>query len=913
MNKLQEYLISLKANISGVDDVTRGLSKIDKKIGTTVGDYDKLESKSLNVGQGFKKIAQIMDRQVAFSIDKNNQRLRKLTYTWKDFNGRMFKTQYTMRKVNNVWTAYNRSIKVTPVALQKSAVSMANFIKLASRAAMVIPLWFVMRRGFTAIMGVIGETIAAWGTFNDAMARVKTVVSASSNSVETDMIVIRRSILDMALKTRMPLSDLAEAFYYLRTANLSTAQAIAAFEPTVNLMVGTLNDAKSSARLVAGVYNTMGDSIGKNLTVQQKFIKIGDVLSYTYSNQDVQLSELTESYTKMAPYISGVSDSFTDVITTLGFLNTHMLRAGRTGRLTGRALLQITKNASKLAEIFNITFDFNKPLHFLGIVKKIANELHGRKITAGQMEALRQVFETRGAVPIALLVENFAKLQKALKLADKNAKGFNARMRAIRENTIPAQLQQMRNDLSVLFIDAVGGQQNFIDFLKKINAGLKDLDTTAIHFGDTWQYFLKVIAPKLAYWIGKLQDLGQLTGLAKGKPEAPYSGDNRTPEQFYIDQEAARKKLKENPPTPPVSPKTKEEVLKEFDAKNKKIAFDLTKKTNTELTRRVAILKVLGANELDIARYRLRQFKISKNLLLDEVKKVELQKLENDVIKARLQQENLLVNSYQKTSLQIAKLMGASELQILEIQRQQIKQNIRGLSTQQQQLALDKLRTKEALVLANAVNKQRSSMRSLYLQYAEAGPLERRRLRIAMKLVRMKDREIMKAYLSSRLDRSIIDKYYTHFTERINRFRADVAQKSFTLPTLPKEVKLPGITGRFKDFIVDVPTEFWVTWTTKYKEALRGFRKEFVDITSSFGLPVAPYPRNPGSTVGGSTKITANLTPVFNLNIQWKLLDDSLKTWSEKAGAELTEKLKSDIALQQFLAKALSPILVYNP
>ena len=161
------------------------------------------------------------------------------------------------------------------------------------------------------------------------------------------------------------------AFYFLKTANLETNEAMAAFIPTINVMVGTIGEAQQTARAVAGMYNTMGKSMGKNLTITEKFTRIADILTYTYSTQDVQMKELVESYTKMAPYLSGMSDKFKDIITMLGFLNTHLLRSGRTGRLTGRAILQILKNLEKLSGALGIKFDTKKPMDFLKIVKQI--------------------------------------------------------------------------------------------------------------------------------------------------------------------------------------------------------------------------------------------------------------------------------------------------------------------------------------------------------------------------------------------------------------------------------------------------------------------------------------------------------------------------------------------------------------
>lgn len=232
-----------------------------------------------------------------------------------------------------------KQFTVTQKGLEKSTVGLAGKMgKLALRAVMVVPIWMALRAAMMRVLMTIRMIVTGLLDLDEGMARIKTVMHGTAESIARDMGSIRAYILQMATRSRVPIKELTEAFYFLKTANLSAQEAMAAFIPTLNAMVGTGNKAKNTARAVAGMYNTMGKYLGDTLTITEKFTKIADVLTYTYATQDVQLEELIAGYTKLAPYLSGLDDDFETIVATLGFLNTQLLRGGRTGRLKiGRA------------------------------------------------------------------------------------------------------------------------------------------------------------------------------------------------------------------------------------------------------------------------------------------------------------------------------------------------------------------------------------------------------------------------------------------------------------------------------------------------------------------------------------------------------------------------------------------------
>ncbi len=96
------------------------------------------------------------------------------------------------------------------VADKKGQSYAQGFVKIAKRALLTIPVWLLLRSTFMLLLRTIGEIIRTNVELQDKFARIRTVVSASSSSIERDMIVIKRAILDASVTTRRPILELAD-------------------------------------------------------------------------------------------------------------------------------------------------------------------------------------------------------------------------------------------------------------------------------------------------------------------------------------------------------------------------------------------------------------------------------------------------------------------------------------------------------------------------------------------------------------------------------------------------------------------------------------------------------------------------------------------------------------------------------
>lgn len=802
--------------------------------------------------------------------------------------------------------------------VKKSSKSLReNMSRLGKRALLTIPIWFALRNAFMAVNRAITETITTNLKFEESLARIETVVHGEASTIKAEMAGIKQTILNVATKTDRPINELAEAFYFLRTSNLETAEAMALFEPTVNAMIGTGNDAKDTARALAGIYNTLGKRIKDTANIQETAQRIGDVLTFTYATQDVQLQELVEGYTKLAPYVSGLDDSFSDIIATIGFLNTKLLRSGRTGRLTGRSILQLTKNASKLASEFGIVFDPDKPISFIDTLRQLNAQMGSTlTMTARQQQQIQEVFATRGGVPIRLLLDNFEEFEQVLNKTSTSAEGFAEKMKSIRMRTINAQMRRMRNIFMAMANDFISGiyatgelagaLQNVNDNIEKGRKPAKDL---GLMFGfvnkkakdliDTLESIPATDVAKQASLETAFPILGLLEGLktfkdAFGEGLAELTGFD---EYVEVQEESikAYEDLKELA--------KKGQLTQEDRIKNQNTIKANLKRETMEIERQVKLMKARGKSEAEILKYKEEAFQEISGLFQEEDKINELYKIRTDQLVQINEHIREMEETFAGAQVQMLEAMGANELQILDAKKQQLRADRDLIGEEQYILELARLRTQEAITLQQLKLKEKRIANDLYLSYEKASAEEKGRLRRMMELRLKSPDAIAKKFRGNMFDRRIITQYWNHFSQEAQDAIGAIAQREYNLPTgmpimetgapeIPKNV-LP--TGEIN--------AYWREWITGAKRATdtfsQFFKKSMQTAFPEFERQLkAPEKRLP------KPQITADFGDI-NLNFPM----DNLEDFASETANKIKGKILSDENLQRKLAKILRPYI----
>lgn len=791
--------------------------------------------------------------------------------------------------------------------------------KAGSRALLVAPVWLALRAVMMLVIRTIGNMVRANLDLEEGMARIRTVMQGTSAEIDANMSVIERKIRDVASKTSQSLKQLAEAFYFLKTANLTAEEAMAGFEPVVNAMIGTGNSAKDMARAVAGMFNTMGNQMDETMTVTEKFTKIADVLTYTYATQDVQMSELTASYEKLAPYVAGLDDDFTDLVTMLGYLNTRLLRGGRTGRLTGRAILQLSKNAKQLAHEFGVTFDPNQPMSFITTLEKINEKMSGAtKLTAKEGEALQKVFATRGGVAIRLLLQDFEDFTENLKRAREEADGFAEKMADIRMDTITAQMKRMENNFANLsgeFFATAIGAGDVVEAIKELNDWMESIRPNVRATGDaigwvaynlTQSALAFELLMKSGSWRKYTEEHAKMQlGL---KSPADYLQD-----VLKREQEVAKKRKEQS-------------VLSEGTQKVEEERIQTLKEEKEEQSKIVSLLKTMGAHELDIARYKLNSLELSTITRTEEEYKLELQKRQNNVLEAQGKIRQEIYTNFMSAEVDLLKTMGASEMQILRHKKDQIEANRELMDKTQYLMALSDNRRKTQIAIANELQKEKDIATDLAMQYYKADEIERNRLKRFFELRKLEPDDLSEAWEDNMFDRSVIDEYWKQFSDKGRQAVSEVIAEMFDLDIeksrkggiypfestkLEGEGKQPLIPQDFEDKLTqDIPKSFWDNWLTSEEIAMQKFAEDFKLIGTSATGYLKAGSLSPKQT-GAREKIQSQLAkegitiPIENIHVN--LPENSLDRVAEETAKQIEEKLKTDEDLAKKIANIIRP------
>ena len=729
----------------------------------------------------------------------------------------------------------------------KKAQSFADVLdKATSRALIVAPIWLVLRQAMMLVLDTMKLLITANLDLETSMANIQTSLRGSAESVQLQS----NAIKELLVSTRSPVGvkELGTAYVELQKVLQDTATSMAGFKATETLMVATGLSAKEAGSLMAKTFLEIGSSMDASLSSAEKFQRIADILTFTTKTQGVEVKGLADSYSKLAPFLTGTSDKFEDVITLLGFLSTHFIEGGRAGQSLSTELVNLQKNAKTLADVFQVQLNPNNTTSIIETFKQIEDKIKSTgKLSEEQSLAISKIFGgARTSAPAREILTNLDDLIKALDDAKEHASGFAEKTKGIVENTTVLQFRELLKilgDLSTTFAGTFFSSESLATGLKHINDWLLAMRPTVEGVGVGMSYLYEQVSRSIAPW----KDLLFLDFKKFGN-EPGLRGFTAFVDEYLKSQaQMVEAEKKRNAPTP-TTPETdknlesvKEETMQTKELGNMLSALDIAQSRILEI--KIAQLQANHANLTD-EDYSLKletlKYEQAVALLKERQKANDELSKENTSVARRDELE------YIKESGALLQALGADESQILAIKLQELEINKDNLSPIAYGLELEKLRFQQVVAITKAREQEALAQANFAVEYAKADEFDRARLRRLQELRNLSTSDVLGKLNQSPFDANIIEQNLSKFSKDTQVAVGQALTAKFHLPGEPVGGLEKVPTDELKQ-LTGGASMFWDAWESRKQTALADFSRDFSRTVSGAFAEANPFGVLPGS------------------------------------------------------------------
>jgi len=322
--------------------------------------------------------------------------------------------------------------------------------------------------------------------------------------------------------------DYMEAVYELTSANISLHNALKFTDTTMKVAIAAEGNITETTKILAGMYNIYKDSIKGVSSEQEKFNQIANTILVTWSREQVELSELNNAMKYVAASGRALNIDYRVLVTTIGHLNTHMIRSATSGTGLRQMMAQTSKDAGGLKDAFGefsndlikfsksqeAAFDPNKPTDFIAIMELMRKKLlanrkdfvdYGQDIifTNKELSEAYKIMSLRGANVGLTLLRTLPELKRKIEETLNLSKNFTDEFIKIQERNLPQQWEIFIRNLQTVpaaFLLGVTHSQSIAEALSNVNEVMGKIIVGAFVVGSTitdWGKYLLDASLKL--------------------------------------------------------------------------------------------------------------------------------------------------------------------------------------------------------------------------------------------------------------------------------------------------------------------------------------------------------------------------------------------------------------------------------
>lgn len=559
-----------------------------------------------------------------------------------------------------------KALKKAMAELHPVAETTGNdFLKIARKAAMVAPIWMVIRGSIQLVTNTIGDGIQRIIDLDKALAEMK-IQTSDATTFDKYAESIQNFMNSFSKETGTSINDISAAYRAFSETGLSVGESLDGMVVAIKGSIGTLTDSGELARSLVQLYHNFGDTVDKAVPPNQKMAYMMGVLNVVFKDNAGTMKDYMGTLQNFGSVAKAWGLNFVQTIALVGNLHNAMQKAGRAGTQLGAAFQELTQNR-KSVEFFlsQKGIDFSQLSYYQQLISVIRELKQAEAGSTGVTTATNALFGRRGQKAVLGLAmgDNLDKLlaniEKITGMTPIQILDFAEQDYETKMNTITKQLDRMKQIAGSLAEELVKGfalglldkRGDAASKLKTLNNVLTNLEPLLKALGSVitigtsaWLGWLLVLNPvalavtsnvlaltALLTSFNKLKDagyfdadftpkdamkqfmVGGIAGVVSGYINAPTKdGADAKKSKSLVDeyaelQEKTKKQVE-------IEKATEEEALKV----KKEALFTLEQKVvNTEK------LKALGYTEIEILQEQLRLYTEAGEL--DKQRTTELQ------------------------------------------------------------------------------------------------------------------------------------------------------------------------------------------------------------------------------------------------------------------------------------------------
>ena len=382
-------------------------------------------------------------------------------------------------------------------AQDKNTPKTNDMIKALRRAAIVAPIWMLLRGAMQQVIQTVQQGFQTWIAFDAQLSKSRAVVHDFSGTTDEAMKILEETVRATSKETGISLASLTQSFYQFGKVGLPFEMAMGGMIAASKLAEATFGDVATISKAMAVAYKMLGNSTKDTLSpLEQQEATAGKIFHLWKSNA-FEVDDFSSSLTNFLPIAKMANFSMDESVALLSAMETAGVQNARGGTLLRTSVQQLVNNLGKLGSTLGIAVnpELDSGADILLKILETINKLSKTSgIPAEAMQEISKIFGgARGGQAIsalnALLPELKSNLISMAKDPQPFIKELSDRQKEIGD-TASHQIEIFNRQKEVLgesFVKGIVGGKDFKESLKEVNREMDSGAKIAKFLGDYWR------------------------------------------------------------------------------------------------------------------------------------------------------------------------------------------------------------------------------------------------------------------------------------------------------------------------------------------------------------------------------------------------------------------------------------------